>query len=240
MNTLPLLTISAPLLLATASAQTLLIQEDFNTNQPTNTPSVTWTTTDVPYDNSPNPYEIYGAGGAMSQQMSPGYDHDNDPSTSTIAIPGALEINGERPDVTLTATITLPASLDTSTSAATLSFFAGTRTGFGESPTIAITTQSAAPLIAEQPILTPSNSTTWEFFTYPIDLSTTTPGETLTIDWTGGGDVSDLESLATGSGLQLTDIRFTTQPLQPVPEPSTLLLASLALATTLRRTRRKS
>ena len=225
--------VATTLLLGTATAQTILIQEDFSTNPPANTPSVTWTTTDVPPEGATNPYYIYGPAFARDVNMSAGYDNDNDPSTDSISIPGALELNGELADVTLTATIALPADLDVSTPG-TLTFFAGTRTSSGESPTLSVTTDSNDALIDSVDILAPSSSTSWEFFSYSIDLTSTTPGENLIIDWTGGGDVDNVDNLGSASGLQLTDITFTVNP---VPEPSSALLSLLGLALITRRRR---
>ena len=233
MNTInPYSAVAAALSLTAATAQTILIQEDFSTNPPTDTSTVTWTTDNVPAPGSTNIYDVYSWPQANDFSQNVGYDDDQNSSTSNILIPGALEVNGETADATVTATVILPTDLDTSVPG-TLTFFAGTRGALGESGTLTVTTQSGDAVIDDVDILEPVDSDVWEFFAYSIDLTTAAPGETLTIDWTGGGAVDD-EFLDTASGLHLVDINFAVSP---VPEPTSTILSLLGLALIIRRRR---
>jgi hypothetical protein len=64
----------------------------------------------------------------LTVSMSGTYDHDNDPSTTNIAIPGAIEVNDDSGNVLLTATFSVDSRIETN-QIGTLSFFGGVRGG---------------------------------------------------------------------------------------------------------------
>lgn len=201
-----------------------VVSEQFTGGFPNNQAGVTWTTTDS------GGFEIYGAGGASVRDMNSTYDHDNDPMTPNISIPGAIEPNADDSDSSLIANFVLPASTDTSVDG-TLSFFAGVRvTNAGDPPTIAVLNiTDNTTLLVESNISINANDNIWEFSSLSVNLSASDLGDTLQLVFTGGGSGS-------ANGLELTDVKFQVT----TPEPSSLMLAAFgAIPAMLRRKRRR-
>ena len=63
-------------------------------------------------DSTGGGFEVYSALGASARGMSSLYDHDNNPDTAKILIPGGLEVNDRSGDVFLTATFTLDSAIN--------------------------------------------------------------------------------------------------------------------------------
>ena len=100
------LILSISCLVANANA-TLIFAEDFSGGSAAlqNSSTVTWA------DSDGGGFEVYGVKSAHHRSMSGMYDHDHDPSTANIGIPGAIEINDDSGDVLLTATFRLALTL---------------------------------------------------------------------------------------------------------------------------------
>jgi hypothetical protein len=171
-----------------------LFEEDFSGGLAAKT-NPTWTDD----DNSPTDFELYGPGGAGVRDMDTAYDHDQNPNTPDIDIPGAIEVNDDGGDVTLTATLTVP-DLN-GLFFGKLTFFAGVRnTG---SPTIEVYNVTDDRVVLETADITINdNDNIWQFNSFSPVFQSSDIGDTLEVRWFAGAGTSSAE------GLQLADVTF--------------------------------
>ena len=150
-------------------------------------------------------FEIYGPGGAGVRDMNSTYDHDQNPLTPNIPIPGAIEINDDDGPVTLAAQVNLPPHLN-SLEDGVLTFFAGLRNGdAGTSATVEIVNVTdSTTILAPTTITINADDDIWQHNSFNVDVSGTDAGDTIEIRFYGGGSNS-------ANGLQLTDLNFTVQ-----------------------------
>lgn len=224
------------LLALPAGAQIVLIDEDFSYSNPPDTreqaiedalnaaSNPAWFT--VP-DQSPNPNNFEGFG--SSEANARGFSSQYDPGGGLVNIPGALEVNSNNAglgQMIVVASFTLP-NIDTSVDA-TLTFWGGIRTGGGDTPTITVNNNTESTNIFAQQDITGLNtgsdgSTTeaWVQKSYDVTFAASDIGDTIYVEWYGGGNND-------GNGLLLVDIDFTATA---IPEPSTyaLIFGGLAL-----------
>lgn len=206
--------------LVTNANATLIFEEDFSggSNALKNSSTVTWA------DSDGGGFEVYGTGSASPRGMSGTYDHDNDPSTANIAIPGAIEVNDDSGNVLLTATFSLSSSIDNN-QMGTLSFLGGVRgkNSTGASVEIFNLTQSTSLSGILIPMLGHGN---WIYNEFSFASTAASVGDDIQIRWTGGGSNS-------ANGQEVALVSFSTEPTTPssvnVPEPSTFAIFALGM-----------
>jgi hypothetical protein len=161
--------------------------------------------------------------------MNSTYDHDQNGGTANITIPGGIEVNDDSGAATLTATILLSDRLIAGSDL--LTFFAGTRSATGPAPTITITNMTdATTILAATTVTINANDNIWEFNSHSGLFTAADAGDTIKIDWFGGGTNS-------ANGLELADIELTVETV-PVPEPVSAGLCVLAMGSLMLRRRR--
>lgn len=211
------------------AATLVIIDEQFTGgSQPSNTASVTWS------DSDGGSFETYNSGGASPRDMFDNYDDDQNGGTPNVTIPGGIEVNDDVPagGVTLTASITFTLPVGDTVTSSALTFFAGTRGTAGPAPSLTITnvTDGNSILLNAAPISINANDNIWEFNEFTGIFSDSDAGDTIEVDWFGGGNSS-------ASGLQLADIDLTIET-GAIPEPSGLALLGLGGFVILARRRR--
>jgi hypothetical protein len=199
--------------LVTNANATIIFAEDFSGGSTAlmNSSIVTWA------DSDGGGFEVYGVKGASRRSMSGMYDHDHDPSTANIGIPGAIEINDDSGDVLLTATFSLDSSI-INNQMGILSFFGGVRGGnsIGASVEIFNLTQS----ISLSGILTPTlGARNWVYNEFNFASTAASVSDDIQIRWKGGGSNS-------ANGQEVALVSFS---IVDVPEPSTLAIFALGI-----------
>ncbi|MFT6990438.1 MAG: hypothetical protein ACJASL_002416 [Paraglaciecola sp.] len=160
-------------------------------------------------------FEVYGATNSGARGMSGDYDHDNDPSTPNIPIPGAIEVNDDKGDVRLTATFSLDSSIN-SNQMGTLSFYGGVRGGNSTGASIEIYNLTKDKSISG--ILTPTlGAGKWVYNEFNFTPTAASVGDEIQIRWTGGGTNS-------ANGQEVALVSFSTVE---VSEPYTLAFFAL-------------
>lgn len=210
--------------LVTNANATLIFEEDFSggSNALKNSSTVTWA------DSDGGGFEVYGTGNASPRGMSGTYDHDNDPRTANIAIPGAIEVNDDSGNVLLTATFSLDSSIQTN-QIGIFSFLGGVRgnNSTGASVEIFNLTQSTSLSGKLMPTLGAGN---WVHNEFSFASTAANVGDDIQIRWQGGGTNS-------ANGQEVALVSFSTIDLpQPsrlssvdVPEPSTFAIFALGM-----------
>lgn len=207
-------------LLSFSSHASVIFSEDFSSGSSS---LVGWSDN----DGSNSSFEIYDANSAGVYNVSPTYDHDNDPLTPEILIPAGLEINDDTSDVTLiSATFTLLNVLN-SGDFGTLQYFSGMRRGNASNASVELlnVTQNFSLTGPITNIL--FNSGEWSFNSFDFSWGNTVVGDQLQVSWFGGGNSS-------ANGQQIADITlFNNTALAnnnvSVPVPSTLGLFGVVL-----------
>jgi hypothetical protein len=192
---------------------TLIFAEDFSGGSSAlkNSPIVIWA------DSDGGGFEVYGVNTASYRSMSSMYDHDHDPSTANIAIPGAIEVNDDSGNVLLTATFNLGSNISTN-QMSTLSFFGGVRGGnsIGASVEIFNLTRN----ISLSGIFTPTLGTgNWVYNEFNFASMAASVSDDIQIRWNGGGSNS-------ANGQEVALVSYSTVD---VPEPSTFAIFALGL-----------
>lgn len=169
-----------------------------------------------------------GTGFATARALATTYDHDNNPGTGNINIPGGLEVNVSAVS-TQTITVFMPASFDLSpNNVGVLTFWAAVRANNATGATFSIVDITDGVIIL--PATTPtfaSTNTNWQFNTFSFPLLPSYVNDQFNVVFNGGGSNG-------ANGLELTDIRFAVN----VPEPAvTLFMACAAVAGFARRRR---
>jgi hypothetical protein len=173
---------------------------------------------------------------AWQRNIGDSYDHDNDPSTPNIAIPGGIEINGWDQSYPGILVITVTAPEDIPAGQGVIKFWAAFRQSItGGQVQIANITQGIDALppttILDHGIIVDEGGTEWDFrkeWKYN-EFSTITPisaGDELQVIFTSGTEIGD-------AGLELTDLTFETV----VPEPTSIGLVAMCAGVLLRRRR---
>jgi hypothetical protein len=206
------LILSISCLVANANA-TIIFAEDFSGGSSAlkSSPIVTWA------DSDGGGFEVYGVNSASPRGMSGLYDHDNDPSTAKIGIPGAIEVNDDSGNVLLTATFNLGSTIKAD-QMGTLSFFGGVRGGnsIGASVEIFNLTKN----ISLSGILMPAlGAREWVYNEISFASTAASIGDNIQIRWAGGGSNS-------ANGQEVALVSFSTVD---VPEPSTLAIFALGI-----------
>ena len=191
----------------------LIFSEDFSGGSSAlqNSTDVTWS------DTSGGGFEVYTYTSAGPRGMSGTYDHDNDASTAQVNIPGAIEVNDDKGNETLTATFTLDSVIEAGQETV-LSFFAGARNNaIGATVEILNLTQGTSLSGLFEPTTT---TTEWTFNSFSFDSAAASIGDVLQITWLGGGTNS-------ATGLEVADVNFSVVD---VPAPATTAILALGLA----------
>ena len=191
----------------------LIFSEDFSGGSSAlqNSTDVTWA------DTSGGGFEVYTFASAGPRGMSGTYDHDNDASTAQVNIPGAIEVNDDIGNETLTASFTLDSVIEVGQEAV-LSFFAGARNNaIGATVEILNLTQDTSLSGLFEPTAT---TIEWTFNSFSFDSAAASIGDVLQITWLGGGTSS-------ATGLEVADVNFSVVD---VPAPATTAILALGLA----------
>jgi hypothetical protein len=207
------LTLSVSCLITNANA-TIIFAEDFSGGNQSlkNSSIVTWA------DSDGGGFEVYGTTSSGPRGMSGMYDHDNDPSTPNIPIPGAIEVNDDSGDVRLTATFSLD-SIINNHHMGVLSFFGGVRGGNAKGASVEIFNLTKNTSLSG--ILAPTlGARDWVYNEFIFALTAASVGDDIQIRWTGGGTNS-------ANGQEVALVSFSTVD---VPEPSSLAIFALGLA----------
>lgn len=199
--------------IATNASATIIFEEDFSGGSASlqNSSIVTWS------DSDGGGFEVYGTNSSSPRGMSGTYDHDNNPSTAEIAIPGAIEVNDDSGNVLLTATFNLDSTIN-SNEMGLLSFFGGVRGGNSTLASVEIfnlTTNTSLSGILN-PMLGAGN---WIYNEFNFKPTAASAGDELQIRWIGGGSNS-------ANGQEVAVVSFSTVE---VPEPSTLAIFALGM-----------
>ncbi|MGB1261878.1 MAG: PEP-CTERM sorting domain-containing protein [Cognaticolwellia sp.] len=196
---------------------TLIFSEDFTGGDAAllNSPIVTWS------DSDGGGFEVYNTGGAGARGMSGMFDHDNDPSTPQIVLPGALEVNDDSGNVSLTATFNLDTAINAN-QMGFLSFFGGVRGGnaVGASVEIFNLTQNASI----SGLLTPTlGAYDWAYNEFSFASTAANVGDQIQFRWQGGGTNS-------ANGQEVALVSFSiVDGAAVVPEPSTIVILALGI-----------
>lgn len=192
---------------------TVIFSEDFSGGSTSlkNSSTVKWT------DTSGGGFEVYKSTGANARKMSSTYDHDNDATTAQVKIPGAIEVNDDKGNETLSATFTFDSVIN-DTQAFLLTFFSGVRSNAtGSSVEVYNVSQGISLSGLLVPVL---NGAEWVYNSFSFDGATTVTGDTLQISWIGGGTNS-------ANGLEVADVKLSVVD---VPAPATAAILALGLA----------
>lgn len=197
-----------------AANATVIFSEDFSGGSSSlkKSSSVTWK------DTSGGGFEVYTASTSSPRGMSSTYDHDNNASTAKIKIPGAIEVNDDKGNETLSATFTFD-SIINDTQAFLLTFFSGVRNNNATGSSVAVynVTQGISLSGLLVPVL---NGSTWVYNSFSFDGATTVTGDSLQISWIGGGTNS-------ANGLEIADVKLSVVD---IPAPATAAILALGLA----------
>ena len=203
--------LSASCLINVANAG-VIFSEDFSGGSSSliNSTNVTWS------DTSGNGFEVYQSQSASPRGMSGTYDHDNDATTAEINIPGAIEVNDDQGNVTLTATFTLDSAI-TADQEGLLTFFGGARkSADGASVEVFNVTQNTTLSGVLESVLTTNE---WTFNSFSFNTTAAAAGDELQVRWIGGGTSS-------ANGQEVALVNFSVVD---VPAPATSAILALGL-----------
>ncbi|WP_028868766.1 PEP-CTERM sorting domain-containing protein [Psychromonas arctica] len=190
----------------------VIFSEDFSGGSTSlvNSTNVAWA------DSSGIGFEVYQSGSASPRGMSGTYDHDNDPTTAQIKIPGAIEVNDNAGNVTLTATFTLDSAI-TANQEGLLTFFGGARqSSDGASVEVFNVTQNTTLSGVLESVLTTKE---WTFNSFAFNTTAAAAGDEIQVRWFGGGSNS-----ANGQEVALVNLSVVD-----VPAPATAAILALGL-----------
>lgn len=190
----------------------VIFSEDFSGGSTSlvNSTNVAWA------DSSGIGFEVYQSGSASPRGMSGTYDHDNDPTTAQIKIPGAIEVNDNAGNVTLTATFTLDSAI-TANQEGLLTFFGGARqSSDGASVEVFNVTQNTTLSGVLESVLTTKE---WTFNSFAFNTTAAAAGDEIQVRWIGGGSNS-----ANGQEVALVNLSVVD-----VPAPATAAILALGL-----------
>ena len=208
--------LSVSCFISSASA-TLIFEEDFTGGSVAlqNSQFVTWS------DSDGGGFEVYNANGAGARGMSGFYDHDNNPNTPDLALPGGLEVNDDSGNVFLTATFNLNSGLGANQSGF-LTFYGGVRGGNSTGASIEIFNLTQNTSISG--VLTPTlGAFDWVYNEFSFASTAVNIGDQIQFRWQGGGNSS-----ANGQEVALVSFSIVDDT-AVVPEPSTLAIFALGI-----------
>lgn len=209
--------------LAVNANATIIFAEDFSGGSSAlkNSSFVSWV------DSDGGGFEVYGSTSSGPRGMIGTYDHDNNPSTPNISLPGALEVNDDSGNVLLTATFTLD-SIIASNQTGILSFFGGVRGGNASGASVEIFNLTANTSISG--LLSPNlGARNWVYNEFRFESPAANIGDQIQFRWQGGGTNS-----ANGQEVALVSFSIVDAP-EPalsavdVPEPAALALFALGM-----------
>ena len=175
-------------------------------------------------DSTGGGFEVYPTGGAAARGMSGMFDHDNNPSTAEVVLPGGLEVNDTSGDVLLTATFSLGSTINAN-QLGSLSFFGGVRGGNAIGATIEIFNLTED--ISLTGVLVPTlGSFNWIYNEFNFSSTAASIGDQIQFRWEGGGTNS-----ADGQEMALISFSIIDDPaaVVSVPEPYTLAIFALGM-----------
>lgn len=176
-------------------------------------------------------------GGSAGKGIGDAYDHDNDPATANVAIPGGIEVNGwnmsGQPGL-VTITVTTPEAIGAGDGVITFSAAFRYAATYGVNGTVRIwDATQGVDLLPETTVLnsgfvTDADNTVWDFrgewkFNQFATTGSAAAGDEIQVIFNSGTAQGD-------AGMSLTDITF-----QSVPEPTSLGLIGLGALALLKR-----
>jgi hypothetical protein len=199
--------------LAVNANATIIFAEDFSGGSSAlkNSSIVSWV------DSDGGGFEVYGSTSSGPRGMIGTYDHDNNPNTPNISLPGALEVNDDSGNVLLTATFTLD-SIIASNQTGVLSFFGGVRGGNANGASVEIFNLTENTSISG--LLSPNlGARNWVYNEFRFASPAANIGDQIQFRWQGGGTNS-------ANGQEVALVSFS---IVDVPEPSALALFALGM-----------
>ncbi|MBL4822925.1 MAG: hypothetical protein JKX90_05295 [Colwellia sp.] len=173
-------------------------------------------------DSTGGDFEVYTTGGAAARGMSGMYDHDNNPATAEVVLPGGLEVNDNSGDVFLTATFSLDSTINAN-QLGSLSFFGGMRSGNAIGATIEIF--NLTENISLTGVLAPTlGSFNWVYNEFNFSSTAASIGDQIQFRWEGGGTNS-----ANGQEVALVSFSIIDAPSVSVSVPEPFILAIFSI-----------